>query len=70
MFAVITDDILANFVVEATWEELPAALVARHGSTASRLVLYNADPRRCDATTLERFGEVARSVEAMTAATP
>lgn len=63
MAAQITDDHLATFCTEATWDGLAEALVEkspRHG----RLVLYNAamgapGPRGRAAP---RFGEVARRI--------
>lgn len=57
MAAQITDDHLAVFATESTWDGLAAALVDTYAGLASRLVLYNAlsDPRRID-----RYGEVAR----------
>ena len=55
----ITDDHLAVFAVESTWDGLASALVDRYQGIASRVVLYNAarDPER-----FERYGAVARSV--------
>lgn len=63
MASVIDDELLAEFVVEGSWAELPGALVDRHGGQASRLVLYFADPALSDEATMHRFGEVAREVE-------
>lgn len=60
MAAQITDDHLATFCTEATWDGLAQALVDKYGDVASRLVLYNAmmgDPGR-----IERFGEVAKQI--------
>ena len=59
MAAQITDDHLAVFAVESTWDGLASALVDRYQGIASRVVLYNAarDPER-----FERYGAVARSV--------
>ncbi len=61
MAAQITDDHLAVFAVESTWDGLASALVDRYQGIASRVVLYNAarDPER-----FERYGAVARSVSA------
>jgi probable F420-dependent oxidoreductase len=66
MAGVITDDLLSHFVVEASWDGLPAALVDRYGSIASKVVLYFADPALADERTMRRFGEVAREVERLT----
>lgn len=63
MAEVVGDDLLAEFVVEGTWDELAGALVDRYGGLASRLVLYFANPALADEATLARFGEVARRVE-------
>ncbi|MGA0879009.1 MAG: TIGR03617 family F420-dependent LLM class oxidoreductase [Ilumatobacteraceae bacterium] len=63
MAAQITDDHLATFTTESTWDGLADALIDRYGDLASRLVLYNAgrDPER-----FERYGEVARRIVART----
>ncbi|TFV56822.1 TIGR03617 family F420-dependent LLM class oxidoreductase [Mycobacterium sp. PS03-16] len=57
MAAQVTDEHLAVFATESTWDGLADALIAKYGGTATRLVLYNAtaDPER-----FERYGEVAR----------
>ncbi|MDT5092885.1 MAG: hypothetical protein QOH60_2248 [Mycobacterium sp.] len=59
MAAQITDDHIATFATESTWEGLADALVERYGGVASRIVLYNAigAPER-----FERYGEVARRI--------
>lgn len=61
MAAQITDDHLAVFTTESTWDGLADALVEKYGGIARRLVLYNANhsPER-----FERYGHVARLVEA------
>src|SRR6201985_900012 len=57
MAAQITDDHIAAFATEATWERLADALVGKYQGIATRLVLYNAltGPER-----IERYGAVAR----------
>ncbi|MCV7170814.1 TIGR03617 family F420-dependent LLM class oxidoreductase [Mycobacterium manitobense] len=57
MAACITDEHIATFATEATWDGLAGALQEKYGGVASRIVLYNAaaDPER-----FERYGEVAR----------
>lgn len=57
MMALITDEHIATFATESTWDTLADNLFAKYGSIATRLVLYNADgaPER-----FERYGEVAR----------
>ncbi len=57
MAAQITDDHIAAFATESTWDGLADALAAKYDGTATHLVLYNAltSPER-----LERYGEVAQ----------
>jgi probable F420-dependent oxidoreductase len=64
MAAQITDDHIATFCTEATWDHLAAALVDKYAGIASRLVLYNATMGRPDR--LERFGEVVREIHFLT----
>ena len=65
MAAQISDEHIAVFATESTWDGLADALTGKYGDIAARLVLYNAlvDPDR-----LERYGEVARQVSARSAA--
>jgi probable F420-dependent oxidoreductase len=69
MSAVITDDILQHFIIEATWDELADRIVDRYGAIAARVVLYDpaADYRR-DPGSISRWGEVAKAVVAATEA--
>jgi len=56
----LTDEVLAEFAVRATWDELPGALMARYRGRADRLVAYLAQPMwQRDPASLERWGEVA-----------
>ena len=58
--AEITDDHLATFCVESSWDGLADTLRATYGDLADRLVLYNAagdSPER-----FERYGEIARQI--------
>lgn len=59
MAAQISDEHIATFATESTWDGLADALVAKYDGIASRVVLYNAlaDPER-----IERYGAVARSI--------
>jgi probable F420-dependent oxidoreductase len=60
MAAQITDDHIATFCTEATWDGLAQALVDKYRGVATRLVFYNAmlgHPER-----LARFGEVTREI--------
>ena len=57
MAAQITDEHLAVFATESTWDGLPDALAAKYAGTATRLVLYNA---LADWDRIERYGETAQ----------
>ncbi|KQH77028.1 luciferase [Mycobacterium gordonae] len=61
MAAQITDDHIAVFATEATWDGLADALVDKYQRTATRIVLYNAlsDPER-----FERYGDIAQQISA------
>jgi probable F420-dependent oxidoreductase len=67
MSAVITDDILRHFIIEATWDELADRVVERYRGIAGRVVLYDAgtDYRR-DPQSINRWGEAAKAVIAAT----
>lgn len=60
MAAQITDEHIAAFATESTWDGLAGALREKYDGLASRIVLYNAlmDPARID-----RYGEVARRLQ-------
>jgi probable F420-dependent oxidoreductase len=68
MAAVISDDILAHFAVEGTWDELPARIVERCAALADHdvnVVLYSAGSAASGPDdTFERFGAVAKAVTA------
>ena len=59
MAAQITDEHIATFATESTWDGLAGALVSKYEGVATRVVLYNglADPER-----IERYGEVSRQI--------
>lgn len=59
MAAQITDEHLAVFATESTWDTLGDDLVDKYGGVATRLVLYNA---LGDRERFERYGEVARGI--------
>ncbi|HWF27904.1 MAG TPA: TIGR03617 family F420-dependent LLM class oxidoreductase [Mycobacterium sp.] len=61
MAAQNSDDHIATFATESTWDGLADALVDKYEGIATRIVLYNAlaDPER-----FERYGEVARRISA------
>jgi probable F420-dependent oxidoreductase len=66
MAAVIDDELLAHFVVEGSWAELPRRIVGRYRGLADRVVLYSSSMAvRGDGTDLARFGEVARRCAGM-----
>ncbi len=60
MAAQITDEHIAVFATESTWDGLADALAEKYARIATRIVLYNAvgDPER-----FERYGEVARRMQ-------
>ena len=60
MAAQITDEHIAVFATEATWDRLADALTEKYGGIADRVVLYNA---RGDQERFERYGEVARQLQ-------
>lgn len=65
MAAVIDDDLLGQFVVEASWDDMADALLARYHGQVDRMVLYFASlVWDQDRKALERWGEVARAVSA------
>ena len=67
MAAVITDEVLEHFVVEADWDDLSQRIVDRYATTADRLILYFAGLAwDRDPTALGRWGEVARDVSTRT----
>lgn len=69
MAASIDDDLLAHFVVSATWDELSDAIIARYDGVAARVVLYfSGIAWSQDARTFARMGEVARDVVKRTSA--
>lgn len=59
MAAQITDEHLAAFATESTWDGLADALTAKYDGIATRVVLYNAlgGPER-----FERYGQVAQQL--------
>ena len=63
----VPDDLLAHFVVEGTWSELPARIAERCAALRGydvRPVLYLAGmAARERGGSFERFGEVARALE-------
>jgi probable F420-dependent oxidoreductase len=60
MAAEITDDHLATFCTESTWDGLADALIAKYDGIATRLVMYSAAFEPAD--TLPRYGEIARRI--------
>ena len=61
MAAQITDEHIATFATESTWDGLADALTAKYGGTATRLVLYNALGEQ---EHFERYGAVAQRLSA------
>ena len=63
MAAQITDDHMAVFTTEATWDGLAGALRERYAGLASRLVFYNAIQQRdISPERFRRYGAVAREL--------
>lgn len=63
MAAVITDEMLDHFAVEASWDGLADALSSKYDGIADRLVLYFADEMfAADPSSLTRFGQVAAAL--------
>ena len=61
MMARITDDHIAAFATESTWDELADKLIAKYAGVATRVVLYNA---LGGSDRFERYGEIARRLSA------
>jgi probable F420-dependent oxidoreductase len=61
MAAEVSDDHVAAFATESTWDGLARALTEKYAGIATRLVLYNA---LGDHERFERYGEVARRLQA------
>ncbi len=66
MAAVIDDDILKHFITEGSWDDIDEAIVDKYDGIATRVVSYftGSDVVR-DPGALERWGDVARRVTAM-----
>ena len=62
MVAQVTDDHVAAFATESTWDGLAGALTDKYGGIATHLVLYNAFGALGDPERFERYGEVARAL--------
>lgn len=62
MTAQVSDDHIAAFATESTWEGLAAALAKKYAGVATRLVLYNALGTQGNPERFERYGEVARAL--------
>ncbi len=68
MATVIDDELLSHFVVEASFDDLPAALLNRLGGVAERAVLYFAGATfGLDRRAFWRLGEAAAEVRRLTA---
>lgn len=61
MTAQITDDHIAAFATESTWDGLEDALLSKYDGIATRIVLYNASTGR---ERFEKYGEIARRISA------
>ena len=64
----LTDEVVDQYVVRATWDELAGALLDRYRGRADRLVAYHAQAMwKRDPETLGRWGEVAKQLAAASA---
>ena len=62
--ALLTDEVVDQFAVRATWDELAGALLERYSGRADRLVAYHAQAMwQRDPDTLGRWGEVATQLQ-------
>lgn len=65
MAATITDEMLDQFAVVATWDEMAGALLDRYKGLAARLVIYlGEDSMEENPVNAGRWGEIARAVTA------
>ena len=62
MAAQITDEHVATFATESTWDGLADVLIEKYKGIATRIVLYNAVG---DQERFERYGAVARRISAL-----
>ena len=63
MAATITDDMLDQYTVTATWDRLADALLARYRGVADRLVMYGStEGWTPGGGTLDRWHDVAADV--------
>ena len=62
MAAQISDEHIAAFATESTWDGLADALTEKYATIATRIVLYNSLSAPGDPDRIERYGEVARRV--------
>jgi probable F420-dependent oxidoreductase len=63
MAALITDEMLAVYAVESSWDELPDRLIERYTGLADRLILYFSGPGwREDPDVMARWADVAHGL--------
>ena len=68
MSALITDEMLELFAIEASWDDLSDRLISRYAGLSSRLILYFASAMRArDVSSFDRLGEVAADISRRTA---
>ena len=63
MAAVITDEMLQHYTVEASWDDIADKLTQQYRSRSNRLIIYTAgmDYAR-DPSSIDRWGEVAKTL--------
>ena len=60
-----TDEMLEQYAVTATWDELADKLIDRYRGVAARLIMYFAQSQMASSPSSSgRWGEVARTVRA------
>ncbi len=63
MAAVIDDELLAHFLVDGPWDELPDIVRAKYAGIADRVVFYSAGSAWAnDRDHFDHLGEVARAI--------
>jgi hypothetical protein len=62
MAAQVSDEHIAVFATESSWDGLAEALTDKYFGMATRLVMYNSV---ADQDRFERYGEVARAIQAI-----
>ncbi len=63
MAAIVTDDMLEQFALVASWDDMADRLIERYKGTASRVVMYLGEQQMMsDPNHLAKWGEIATAV--------